>query len=348
MSDAPAPNARESRDVPPPHGHDRTLPGLALVGALALAAMILRFLPLPGVALVSPLVAAYLLGILARPLVARSSVCDPGLDVALRPLLRAAIVLLGLQITLGEILEVGAVGLAVLVVVSAACFALTRRLGRALGIDAGLATLIAAGTSICGAAAIVAVNTVTRAGRADVGYALACVTALGSLGILLYPPIGLAFGLDALVYGLWAGGSLHEVAQAVAAGYQYGTAAGDAAVVAKLVRVLGLAPLVILLAWSARRAVGSGDAPTVRVPVPWFAFGFVAVALANSALDLPLALRAALFQATLFLLAMALAAMGLRTDLGAMRARGARPLLLAVLAWLFVAVASLAALAALA
>jgi uncharacterized integral membrane protein (TIGR00698 family) len=180
----------------------------------------------------------------------------------------------------------------------------------------------------------VATNTVTRAPEEDVAYALAAITLFGSIAMLVYPLLPGLLGLSPHSYGLWAGASIHEVAQVVGAGFQAGQQAGEVGTVAKLSRVAMLAPMVMALGLLAARRGGRGDG---KAPVPWFVLAFLAVVVLNSIVPVPAELRAAAGLATAVLLSMALAAVGLETNVGKLRAKGARPLVLAGLATLFIA-----------
>ena len=153
--------------------------------------------------------------------------------------------LLGLQLTLGQVLAVGGAGLGGGRGEPRGDLRLTLWLGRRLGVDRKLAELIAAGTSICGASAVIAANTVTEGSDEDVAYAVACVTVFGSLAMLLYPALPGLLHLDPRAFGLWAGASIHEIAQVVAAAFQDGKEAGEFATIAKLSRVMLLAPVVM-------------------------------------------------------------------------------------------------------
>jgi uncharacterized integral membrane protein (TIGR00698 family) len=153
--------------------------------------------------------------------------------------------------------------------------------------------LIAAGTSICGASAVIATNTVTNTKDEDVAYAAACVTVFGSLSMFVYPLLPVLLHLDPHVYGLWAGASIHEVAQVVAAAFQNGQTAGEFGTIAKLTRVMMLAPVVILLGWLAVRGRSSSanHGSAARAPMPWFVFGFVAMVAINSVVVIPTEVR---------------------------------------------------------
>ena len=202
--------------------------------------------------------------------------------------------------------------------------------------------MLAGGTAICGASAIVATNTVTRASDEAVAYALATVTLYGTIAMFAYPMLAPLLPLSSEGYGLWTGASVHEVAQVVAAGFARGQDTGEAATVAKLARVLMLAPLVLLLgAWAARRA-GADGRPQGKVPFPLFVFGFLAMVLLAGTGWIADDLRRAANLLTQALLALALAAVGLETDIRRLIAQGWRPLALGAFATLWIAVSTLA------
>lgn len=317
------------------------LPGLLLTTTIAALSFALQ--QWIGLAALSPLILALVLGIAIHNLVGTPERARPGVAFSLRRILRFAIVLLGLQLTLGQLEAVGGPGLAIVLATLLASFLVTKALGRLIGVDRKLAELIAAGTAICGASAVIATNTVTGARDEDVAYAVACVTVFGSLSMVAYPGIASLIGLGPHAYGLWSGASIHEVAQVVAAAFQRGEAAGQLATIAKLSRVMMLAPMVLGLGLlDAARARTRGDtADRAKAPVPWFVLGFLAMIGVNSLDLLPADAKAVLVQATPFLLAVALAAMGLETDIAKLRAKGLRPLLLAAASTLFIATVSL-------
>lgn len=301
------------------------LPGLTLCALIVGAAFALR--QVPGLVMFSPLILAVLLGVVVRNALGLPAAALPGMQFALRRLLRLGIVSLGLQLTLGQVAEVGAGGLSVVVTGLVATFGFTLLAGRLLGVAPGLTRLIATGTSVCGASAVLAAHAVGRESDEDVAYAIACVTLFGTLAMLAFPLLGQ--GLDSRAYGLWTGASIHEVAQVVAAGAQHGTEAAGFATIAKLTRVALLAPLILLMA----RSRGSDQ----HAPFPLFVLGFLAMVLLASSGLVPPEVTKAATPLTQVLLAMGLAAMGLQTDARKLAAKGLRPLALAALASLFIA-----------
>ena len=313
----------------------RYAPGLAVAVGLAVTAEELR--RLPGMSVLSPAILAILLGMAARRLIGVQPAWRPGLAIAMRTMLRLGVVLLGLQITLGQIAALGADGLAVVAGGMAACFFGTLWLGRRLGVAPRLTRLIAAGTSVCGASAVVGVNSVTQGSDEEVAYALAAVTLFGTLAMLASPLVGPLLGLDRGATGLWMGASIHEVAQVVGAASQLGDETVRSATVAKMARVLMLAPLVLMLAAFGRGAAKATAQPAAKLPVPWFVFGFLALAGLASLGIVPASVTRQAGVAAGFLLAAALAAMGFGVDPLALRRVGPRPLLLASASWLLIA-----------
>ena len=333
------------------------LPGLALSGALAATGIALGhigWLQDHGFsALTLAIVLGMLVGNTVYPLVPRlAAASGAGVNVSKQNLLRLGVVLYGLRLTVQDIGHVGIAGVAIDALVLGSTFALACFIGtRWLGLDRKTAMLIGAGSSICGAAAVMAAEPVVKARAEQVTVAVATVVVFGTLAIFLYPAL---FELNqhwALIpggangFGIYAGSTIHEVDQVVAAARSVGPDAANSAVIAKMVRVMMLAPfLVMLSAWLARddkrhahTSAATGQAPG-KLAVPWFAFGFVAVVLFNSLQWLPASVVAVTTEIDTALLAMAMAALGLSTHIGAIRKAGAKPLLLALIlfGWLIV------------
>ncbi len=322
-------------------------PGLLLPIAIACVTIMARHIP--SIGMMSPIALAMTLGIAVRATWGLPAQARCGTTFASRKLLRLAIVLLGLQITAAHLVQVGAGGVAIICASMVATFAFTIWLGRLLKVDGPMAQLIAAGTSICGASAILAANTVASAKDEDVSYAIGCITLFGSIAIFAYPLIALAIGLDARAFGLWAGASIHEVAQVVAAAFQLGPDAGELGTIAKLVRVMLLIPMIAAMGFFALRRVTGTAASTAqeRPTFPYFILGFFALAALNSADAVPTVVRSWAPVLTTFLFCVSLAAMGLEVCIRQLIGRGWRPFLLAALASVFIASISLAAIKAL-
>lgn len=329
------------------------LPGLALCGALAWLSVRLaeqawvQALGLSGLSL------AIVLGMGVGNMVygAVAGAVGAGVGFSKARLLRAGIVLYGLRLTVQDVAVVGAAGVVIDTVVVLGTFALALWLGtRWLGLDRKTTMLIGAGSSICGAAAVLGAEPVVKGRPEQVAVAVATVVVFGTVATFLYPVL---YGLNqswgfipggAEQFGIYIGSTVHEVAQVVAAGNSVNAAAADTAVIAKMVRVMLLAPFLIgLSAWLARhpdpaerRHAAGAPVGGGRVAIPWFAVGFVAVVLFNSLQWLPRGVVAQVVAADNLMLAMAMAALGLTTHVSAIRKAGAKPLLLALalFAWL--------------
>lgn len=309
-------------------------PGLLVCLVIAAVSVWLR--NVSGIAALNPVVIALLVGLAWRTAMGRHLVLDAGIAFSIRPLLRFAIVILGLQVTATEVLELGPGALALAVTVVAVTVPTAIWLGRMLGVQAELAALLGMGTGICGASAIVATNQVVRAKDEDVTYALAVITLCGTAGLVLLPLLAEPFGMSAIAYGLWAGASLHEVVQAVGAAAAGGAEAAQSGTVMKLARVMLLAPAIMALGWWVARGAAEGGGAT-KVQVPWFAVWFlVMVGVVSTGLMPRLAIDASRFLVPL-LMAASVAALGLSTDLKALRARGLRPLILGIVLSLLIA-----------
>jgi uncharacterized integral membrane protein (TIGR00698 family) len=308
--------------VTPPSGPAaRTLaPGLALAAALAVVAY--------GISHVEPrasaLVAALLLGMVVSNVTGGRALIAPGARFAARRILRVGIALLGLRISLHLIGDVGWRGVVVAVAAVGFTLPFTVWLGRRLGVSPALSLLIGAGCGICGAAAVVAMEPVAGAKDEEAGFALATVTALGTVAMLALPVLGTsALGLSDDDFGLWAGGSVHEVAQVVGAAGGVSAAALAVATIVKLTRVVLLVPVIVVTAVIKGRAGGKRGNP-----VPLFvALFLVAVAIRSTGV-LSDSLVAHATDVDTALLACAMAGLGLTIDIAELRRLGGRPLVL--------------------
>lgn len=316
------------------------LPGAATVVLLVAAAFALGSL----VPAVAPALWAMGLGVAAAPLVRRLPGGAAATRLAARPVLRAGVALLGLRIGLGELVRLGAAGVALDLITVAVTLLVTVRLGRALRVHRDLALLIGTGSAICGASAIAAMASATGADEERAGYAVATVTLFGTLAMVAVPALGLhLLGLSPRVTALWAGASIHEVAQVAGAGAAISATAVSTATLVKLGRVALLAPVVAGV--SARRGgAGSGR----RFALPGFVVAFLALVVLRNVVPVPTEALHASQTVAGVLLAAGLAGLGLGVHAAALRAAGARPLVLGLASWLTAACVALAVAVALA
>jgi uncharacterized integral membrane protein (TIGR00698 family) len=250
-------------------------------------------------------------------------------------------VLLGLQLSATQIIAIGIGGILIVACTVTTTYIVITWMGARLGVDSRLTGLLAAGTSICGASAVAAMSTVNQASDEDVTYAMAAVTVFGTILMFLLPIAGHALDLDERAFGVWAGASIHEVAQVTGAAFQYGNAAGETGVIVKLTRVMMLAPLVVFVGlWlNRRRSARSEDGTPTAFPL--FVLGFIAAAAMNSLVSIPPDIRASTLSITTFLMSVALAALGLHAHVSRLKAKGMRPLAIGALGTVLIAGLSL-------
>ena len=321
--------------------YGRLLPGLLLSGLIAYAAIQLGKLDWMQNHGMSALTLAIMLGIvLGNSAYARlAPSCGAGVAFSKQTLLRLGIILYGFRLTFQDIGQVGLAGIAIDALVLTSTFGLAMFLGtRVFKLERNSAILIGAGSAICGAAAVMATEPVVKGRSEDVTVAVSTVVVFGTIAIFLYPLLyqwnlgWQVLGATPTAFGVYIGSTVHEVAQVVAAGKSIGQEAANAAVIAKMVRVMMLAPFLVIvsavLARGKSKAGGDGG-KAARLAIPWFAFIFIAVVAFNSLGLLPGGVVATITDIDTALLAMTMAALGLTTHLSAIRRAGIRPLLLA-------------------
>ena len=346
----------------------RLLPGLALSAGLAAVAIRLGatgWLPAHGMTgLTVAIVLGILLGNTVYPFIAASS--GAGVIFSKQTLLRAGVILYGLRLTLHDIGQVGMSGVLIDAVLLSSTFMLAVFLGtRLFGLDRETSMLIGAGNAICGAAAVMATEPLLRARSEQVTVAISTVVVFGTVAIFVYPALyelnqhWQLLPAGSRAFGIYAGSTIHEVAQVFAAARSISVETADTAVITKMVRVMMLAPFLIgMSAWLARQdarqearrqaasrldvqrqgaqcleaqRLGGADGHQAghrRLTIPWFAFAFIGMVVFNSLAVLPHAAVGAAIDLDTFLLAMAMGALGLTTHLSAIRRAGIKPLLL--------------------
>ena len=320
----------------------RHLPGLALAAFLATAGFALAEVPwVKGTLHVSALLLVILLGIAWKSLAPLPAMALPGVALAQRPILRWAVAGLGFRLSVSEMLAIGAPALAVVVISTAAALLFGWWIARRLGVGEKLGLLLGVGGAVCGASAVVAAESVVQGEKQDAAVAIGVITLLGTIGIVVYPLFGHALGMSAMVYGVWDGASLHEMAQVVAAGFGVSDEAARVATVVKLARIALLAPIVLYLGWSLRhqhRAAGRAHV----APVPWFLVVFVLCAAVNSLGWLPASAITQVRRADLWLLCVGMAGVGLQAGFSDLLSAGLRPIAAGALQWVFLSALSLA------
>ncbi|QIZ39925.1 YeiH family protein [Saccharopolyspora sp. ASAGF58] len=294
-------------------------PGLA-VTAVAIAVSMAISGRFPAV---SALTVAVVVGIVAGNVPGFPASARPGIAWSTNKLLRVGVVLLGLQLSVTQVLGLGAGTVVAVLLIVALTFVGTLLIGRLMGVPRGLSMLVATGFSICGASAVAAMESVVERDDEDVATSVAMVTVFGTISMLALPAVAVGYGLSGDEIGRVAGGSVHEVAQVVAAASPAGAAAVAVAVVIKLSRVVLLAPMVIAVSVVERRhsAADSGKRPPI---MPLFVLGFLVAVAVRSGGVLPEAVLDGAKQLTTLLLTGALFALGFGVRIKALLRNGAK------------------------
>ncbi|QBD74817.1 putative sulfate exporter family transporter [Ktedonosporobacter rubrisoli] len=319
--------------------------GLGLTILLGLIAFLLALLP--GLATVGSLTIALILGLAWRAIVGLPATLTGGVRFSAQKVLRYGIILTGVRLNFQLIAASGLQVLLLDVLLILFGLLVLPKLAHKLGLSRHLSFLLGVGQSICGASAVGAVSALLRgADEEETSLAVAICGLVGTIGVLLFTFAAPLLHLHGHIYGLLSGSTLHEIAQVVAAGPVGGVGAADMAMVVKLTRVMLLAPVALFLAFflafkEGKQDGASGSVNWKNIPIPWFVFGFLAVGAINSFGWLPKDVSNIVVQISVFLMVMAMAAMGLMVDLSVIRRTGLKALGIAVLSFfIFVGVSS--------
>ena len=314
------------------------LPGTLLAAALAVPAWFIgKAFPVIG----SPVV-----GILLGMLLAfwkRPEALGPGIAYTSKKLLQYAIILLGFEMNLFHVFEVGRQTLVLMAFTLTASFLAALAFTKLLRIERRTGILIGVGTAICGGSAIAATAPVIDAEDEDVARSISTIFLFNVLAAFLFPALGHLMGMSDQSFGLWAGTAVNDTSSVVAAGYTFSSAAGDLAVIVKLTRTLMIVPITLALAlYESRRKARTG-AGSYRLSAifPWFVIGFLAASVAGTFLPIPAAATGFLAKAGKFVIVMAMAAIGLNTNLVKLVKNGWRPILMGLGCWAVLALTSL-------
>ena len=315
-------------------------PGLAVAAVVAIAA---TFLSLHYGA--SAMLFALLLG-MALNFLAEEGRCLPGIQLASTTVLRAGVALLGLRITIEQVHALGWFTIALVAGTVTLTILVGLVIARALRLGSAFGTLTGGAVAICGASAALAIASILpkhKHSERDASFTVIGVTTLSTLAMILYPIVVATAGLDHRAAGVFLGGTIHDVAQVVGAGYSLSPETGDTATIVKLVRVAMLLPacLAIGLALHVRGATAAHAAPVL----PWFAAVFAALVVITSMGWIPAPLIEAGSIISRWCLVTAIAAIGMKTSLKSLVDMGMKPVMLVVLETVFLAALVMGALA---
>ncbi|MGI6004741.1 MAG: YeiH family protein [Christensenellales bacterium] len=319
----------------------KRLPGIALAALIAAGAWLIgRWLPVMG----SP-IAGILLGMLLA-FWKRPAALDAGIAYTSKKLLQYAIILLGFDMNLVHIVRSGGQTLFLMAFTLTAAFLSAFLLGKLLKVDRHTNILVGVGTAICGGSAIAAAAPVIGAKNEDVARAISTIFLFNVLAAFLFPLTGHALKMADAPFGLWAGTAINDTSSVVAAGYTFSDAAGHQAVIVKLTRTLMIIPVTLALAlYTARKQAREGGAGYKFSNIfPWFVLGFIAASVIGTLVPMPEGTGKFLAQAGKFLIVMAMAAIGLNTNIVKLVKSGWRAILLGFGCWAVLSVTSLAVL----
>ena len=309
--------------------------GIITVALIAMVATIIATIPSVHALAISPLVIGIVLGIIFANTV-RNKIPQswlPGILFSAKTLLRIAIVFYGFRITFQQIASVGTQGL----IVSTVMLTTTMVIGILIGIklfklDRDTAILVASGSAVCGAAAVLATEEVLKSEPHKTAIAVGTVVLFGTISMFVYPVLYKSgvLNMDFTQFGLYVGSSIHEVAQVVAAGGAIDAISSDTAIIVKMIRVMLIAPMLLVLGLFLSKLGNHSTTGTKKLVVPWFALLFIVVAGFNSLHLLPKPLVNTINIVDTFLLTMAMTALGMETHIGKFKQAGLKPVLLAL------------------
>ncbi|HEX4676698.1 MAG TPA: putative sulfate exporter family transporter [Steroidobacteraceae bacterium] len=293
-----------------------------------------------------PVIFALLLGMALNTLSAEPRY-RPGIDLSARVLLRISVALLGLRITFAQVGQLGWSTAAMVLVTVPATIGFGMLMARALKLDSRFGVLSGGAVGICGASAAMAIAVAwpRKDTERDTVVVIACITTYSTIAMILYPALLGHLTLDATQTGRILGGSIHDVAQVIAAGYASSQRAGDAATIVKLMRVAMLLPVVLTITvkTAERLKIAAGADKTAfggKVSlIPGFLVAFVVLTALNGFSLVPPSLAAALAEVSKWLLVVAVAALGMKTNARDLVAVGRAALVLIAAETLFLGLA---------
>jgi uncharacterized integral membrane protein (TIGR00698 family) len=319
------------------------LPGIALAAVIAVPAWL--------IGLAFPIIGSPVLGILFGMVLAfwkRPALFDNGVKYTSKKLLQYSIVLLGFSMNLFSVFKVGSQTLLLMAFTLTATFLTAFVAGKLLKLDGNTKTLIGVGTAICGGSAIAATAPVIHADDEEVAHSISTIFLFNVIAAFLFPFLGHVFGMSDHSFGLWAGTAVNDTSSVVAAGYTFSNAAGNLAVIVKLTRTLMIVPVTLVLAlYTSRKEAGrktpgksKGGYNFAKI-FPWFVLGFLGASVINTFIPMPHGLDSFLAQAGKFVIVMAMASIGLNTNVVKLVKSGAKPILLGFICWAVLSLTSL-------
>lgn len=272
----------------------------------------------------------------------RPASCEPGIRFTGKKILQYSIILLGFEMNLFHVLDIGIQSFSVMIFTLLTAFTVAYFFGKFLKLDHNITTLIGAGTAICGGSAIAAVAPVIGAKDKDIAFSISTIFLFNVIAVFLFPFLGHLFGLSDHGFGMWAGTAINDTSSVVAAGYSYSEEAGSYATIVKLTRALMIVPVCLFFAFltAHKKTKNNSNFNLVKI-FPWFILWFIVASIINTTGVLPIAFSHVLGSLGKFSIIWAMSAIGLNTNLASLIKNGFKPILLGLVCWFAVAAVSL-------
>ena len=320
--------------------------GVILIVSLSLVALFISRLPSVKSLSLSPLIVGIIIGMIYGNTLRKRTPEQwmPGIKFCSKKILRAAIIFYGFRLTFQHIVAVGPSAIIVDIIMVLSVLTLGYFVGRMLKLDPHLTTLTSAGSAICGAAAVLGTEPVLKNQPHKTAIAVSTVVIFGTISMFLYPLMYKMgwLNLNSQQMGIYIGSTVHEVAHVVGAGNALNDAViAESAVIVKMIRVILLAPFLLilsLLVGRKNRKQGIETTEKSKITIPWFAFGFLVVIAFNSLNLLPEAFVAGINTADDFALTMAMTALGVETNFKKFKQSGLKPFILAFILFIWLVV----------
>lgn len=293
-----------------------------------------------------PVIGGPVVGILLGMIMAfwkRPSIFKEGIDYTSKKLLQYSIILIGFDMNLFNVFRVGKQTLILMVFTLSITFVTAYLAGKLLKIDGNTKILIGVGSAICGGSAIAATAPIIDAKEEEIAHSISTIFLFNVIAAFLFPILGHLLFMSDQTFGIWAGTAINDTSSVVAAGYSYSNAAGNLAVIVKLTRTLMIVPITLFLAfYTSRKNTRSAKKDYSLISIfPWFVLGFIFTALLNTFIPFPEGMGSSLAQLGKFMIVMAMAAIGIKTNIVRLIKNGGKPILLGLICWIVLAITSI-------
>lgn len=291
-----------------------------------------------------PLIGGPVFGILLGMILAfwkRPAIFENGITFTAKKILQLSIILLGFEMNLYHVFEVGSQSLYIMVFTLSAAFVVAWSIGNYLKLAKNTSILIGVGTAICGGSAIAATAPIIEASDKDVAYSISTIFLFNIAAVFIFPLAGHVLGMSDIGFGMWAGTAINDTSSVVAAGYSYSHEAGNFATIVKLTRTLMIVPITLILAFlTSRKTTSNSNFNIIRI-FPWFILGFLTASVISTVGWISLDTSEKLSHTGKFFIVMAMSAIGLNSHLAQLIRNGVHPILLGLSCWVTIAAVSL-------